>query len=229
MDVIVLAGGSGTRLAAAVPSLPKALAPVGGRPFLELLLSLLRKKGFNRAILSLGYKSEMIQTHLGANFDGLELLYAVEKTPLGTGGATRAALKLAQSGPVFVVNGDTIADLDYGAMSKAHLASRTKLTIGAVHIEDTSRYGRLAVSDGHVIEFLEKKQSGPGLINSGTYLLDADIFDPYELPESFSIENGFFAPHLKQLRPLAFETHGYFIDIGVPEDLARAQTELAKA
>jgi D-glycero-alpha-D-manno-heptose 1-phosphate guanylyltransferase len=226
MEVIVLAGGMGTRLATALPDLPKALAPIGKRPFLEILLDSLRKQGMKSAILSLGCKSEMIQSHFGNCYEGMALLYQVEEVPLGTGGAARCALRLAGPGPVFVVNGDTIADIDFRAMCQAHLAEKALVSIAAVHVQDVSRYGSLVVSDGHVAGFQEKGRGGAGLINSGTYLLNSDVFVPYELPESFSIEDGFFSAHLESLHPLAFESHGYFIDIGVPEDLARARREL---
>jgi D-glycero-alpha-D-manno-heptose 1-phosphate guanylyltransferase len=114
-------------------------------------------------------------------------------------------------------------------MYKAHYAEGSKLSIAVSRVEDTSRYGRVVVAAGRVTGFEEKKQAGAGVINTGVYLLEKGIFDAYDLPETFSIESGFFAPHLPTLNPLAYETNGYFIDIGVPEDLNRAQKELAAA
>lgn len=226
MEAVVLAGGFGTRLSSVLPGIPKGMALVGGRPFLERLLAALQKRGIDRIVFSLGYKAEIIQSHFGDRFQGVELVYTIENSPLGTGGATRAALRMASSNSVFVVNGDTLVELDYEAMYRAHRAAGAKLSIAVTRVEDTARYGRIAVTAGHVTRFEEKKQAGPGVINTGVYLLEKEIFDAYDLPDSFSIESGFFAPHLPALSPLAYETSGYFLDIGVPEDLHRAQKEL---
>ena len=89
MDVIILAGGFGTRLKKKVPNLPKPMAPIAGRPFLEILLQSLSKKGFLRIILSLGHMSETIVDYFGDNFLGMALIYVIEDKPLGTGGAIR--------------------------------------------------------------------------------------------------------------------------------------------
>jgi D-glycero-alpha-D-manno-heptose 1-phosphate guanylyltransferase len=226
MEAIVLAGGLGTRLSSVLPGTPKGMAPVGGRPFLELLLSMLKERSIDRIIFSLGYKAEVIENHFGDSFHGMKLVYTIEKFPLGTGGATRAALRLASSHSVFVVNGDTLVELNYEAMYKAHQTAGSELSIAVSRVEDTARYGRVVLAAGHVTSFAEKKQAGPGVINTGVYLLEKGIFDAYDLPEAFSIESGFFALNLPTLNPLAYETNGYFIDIGVPEDLNRAQKEL---
>src|SRR5580693_8278643 len=95
MEAIILAGGLGTRLAGRLDGIPKAMAPVAGRPFLEILLLQLRRAGFTRAILSVGYLHEVIQKHFGAQFQGLSIDYAIESQPLGTGGAIRLALTQA--------------------------------------------------------------------------------------------------------------------------------------
>ena len=91
MEAIVLAGGLGTRLRSVVPNLPKPMAPVAGRPFLEIVLNRLAQKGFRRVVLSVGYMAEKIVEHFGDRLSGMELVYAFESTPLGTGGAVRFA------------------------------------------------------------------------------------------------------------------------------------------
>ena len=226
MEAIVLAGGFGTRLASVVQGVPKVLAPVGNRPFLELLLRRLKQRGMQRVILSVGYLASMIRERFGEQFEGVELAYAIEDEPLGTGGATRKALTMAQHDTVFVMNGDTFVDLDYAAMLSHHIDLEGVASIAVANTDDCTRYGRMITREGRVVGFTEKGQSGPGQISVGTYLMNRDLFAPYNMPAAFSLEQDFFVPNIKQLRPLAFATSGYFIDIGIPEDLARAQSEL---
>jgi D-glycero-alpha-D-manno-heptose 1-phosphate guanylyltransferase len=226
MEAIVLAGGRGTRLASIIHDVPKVLAPVGNRPFLELLLHRLRQKGMERVILSVGYLADSIRDHFGDEFDGLELAYAVEEAPLGTGGAVMNALTMASTDAIFVMNGDTVVDLDYATMLARHIDAGVTASIAVVEVPDCTRYGRVVIQEGRVTGYTEKGYAGPGFISVGTYVMNRDVFAPYRMPAVFSIETDFFAPHIHELRPLAFITSGYFIDIGIPEDLARAQTEL---
>src|SRR5262245_5019960 len=93
MEAVVLAGGLGTRLRDVVPDVPKSMAPVSGRPFLEIVLGALARKGFARAVLAIGYKAECIVDHFGSTFAGISLAYETESSPLGTGGALRQALR----------------------------------------------------------------------------------------------------------------------------------------
>ena len=112
MEAIVLAGGFGTRLKSVVFDLPKPMAPVAGKPFLERLLKSLAQKGFTRIVLALGYMAEKVIEHFGSRFEGMELVYEIESTPLGTGGAVRLALTQCLTDHVFVFNGDTYLDLE---------------------------------------------------------------------------------------------------------------------
>ncbi len=227
MDAVVLAGGLGTRLRSIVPDLPKPMAPVAGRPFLEILLTLLARKGVQRAVLSVGYRAEVIQTHFGAHFGGIELAYAVETEPLGTGGALRAALGRCQGEQALVVNGDTFLDLDLNAL-QAHWAQHRRPLIVGREVPDTTRFGRLVVDGTRMAGFAERGTGGAGVINMGHYVLPTDLFAPWpELPARFSFEADFLVPRAAELRFEVFVTHGLFIDIGVPEDFQRAQTELA--
>jgi D-glycero-alpha-D-manno-heptose 1-phosphate guanylyltransferase len=156
----------------------------------------------------------------------LELAYAVEEEPLGTGGATMMALTRASTDSVFVLNGDTFVDLEYADMLARHVDAGVTASIAVAQVPDCTRFGRVLIEHDRVAGYTEKGYAGPGLISAGTYVMNRDVFAPYDLPAVFSLETDFFVPHIKQLRPLAFVTAGYFIDIGIPEDLARAQTEL---
>ena len=226
MEAIVLAGGFGTRLKQVVPDLPKPMAPVAGRPFLEILLTSLAHKGFGRVVLSLGYMAEKVVAHFGVRFAGMELVYEIESSPLGTGGAVRIALAQCAADHVFVVNGDTFLDLEVVEV-EAHWQKHRAPIIVAREVSDTARYGRLDTNHGRVLGFVEKGVVGAGLINAGSYVLPVTILDGFPLGQSFSLEADFLAKAVAEQRFDLFVTNGHFIDIGVPEDYARAQTELA--
>lgn len=226
MEAIVLAGGFGTRLKEVVPDLPKPMAPIAGRPFLEILLSMLAAKGFSRVILSLGFMSEKISSHFGDNYLGMELIYEVENQPLGTGGAIRAALAHCEEDHAFIFNGDTYLELEVDELEKLWQRNNNPVIV-VRKVPDTARFGRVEMSDGRVIAFLEKGQSGLGLINAGCYVLPKDGLDEFPLGQPFSIEIEFFIKNLQNIRLDGFITQGRFIDIGVPVDYALAQTELA--
>lgn len=227
LQAIVLAGGLGTRLRSVVPDLPKPMAPVAGRPFLAHVLDALVEAGFASAVLAVGYRHEVIRDHFGHAYRGLPLTYSIESRPMGTGGAIRLAAARVSADPVFVLNGDTYLALDYRAMHAAHLAARARLSVAICAVSDVARYGSVEVEAGRIVGFHEKGRSGPGFINAGTYLLAGELIAqiPPERPHAF--EQELLVPEVAALRPLAFPTRGRFIDIGVPEDYARAQALFA--
>lgn len=228
MEAIILAGGFGTRLRQAVPDWPKPMAPVAGRPFLEIVLSSLVRKGFERAILSLGFMAETISSHFRQHFAGIELAYVVEDSPLGTGGALRLAMTACHRDHVFIFNGDTFLDLEVGCVEKVWQAHRRPIIVGR-EVDDTSRYGRLLVEADRVVGFAEKGVSGPGLINAGCYVLASNQLElaGFPLHQPFSVETDYLAREVA-LKPVdVFVTKGRFIDIGIPEDYVLAQTLLA--
>jgi len=246
MEAIVLAGGLGTRLASRLEGIPKAMAPVAGRPFLEILLKQLERAGCERVLLSVGHLREVIQDHFGAAFEGLALEYVVEEEPLGTGGAIRKALERANEKAVLVLNGDTFLDADYAAMLRFHQAQGSALTIAVTQQADAARYGEVRVEGNRIVGFKEKGPGsglvsgsgpvsgpvpgpilGPILINAGAYVVEKEIAWPAALGERFSFERDFLMPEAARLAPAAFRVRGFFLDIGVPDDLDRAQTELA--
>jgi D-glycero-alpha-D-manno-heptose 1-phosphate guanylyltransferase len=225
VEVIVLAGGFGARLKQVVSDVPKPMAPVAGKPFLEIVLALLGRKGFTRAILSLGYMAEKFVPHFGNRFADMDLAYEIERVPLGTGGAVRQAMGRCKSDHVFVINGDTYLDFE-AAEIEAHWQKHHAPIIVAREVADTTRYGRLLVATGQVVKFSEKGDSGPGLINAGCYVLPMGILDAFHAGQAFSLETDFLAKVVSSQRLDLFVTNGQFIDIGVPEDYARAQKEL---
>lgn len=228
MEAIVLAGGFGTRLKSVVPDLPKPMAPVAGRPFLEILLSDLARKGFTRVILSLGYMAELIVEYFGNEFKGMELVHEIEDRPLGTGGAVKMAMQHCRGDHVFVFNGDTYLDLEATEVERQFNNNHNSIIV-ARKVENTARYGRLLQNSSQVGGFTEKGVSGPGFINAGVYVLSTSSLVDYETGTPFSLESDYFANAVDSQYIEMFITNGYFIDIGVPEDYAIAQETLKDA
>jgi D-glycero-alpha-D-manno-heptose 1-phosphate guanylyltransferase len=226
MEAIVLAGGLGTRLGSRLNGIPKPMAPIANRPFLEILLDRLVEAEFRRALLSVGHLSRVIADHFGDHYCGMPLEYVVEETPLGTGGAIRRAMRQVRENAVFILNGDTHFDLDYAEMFRFHGASQVDLTIAAARVPDTARYGGLELIGDRVSGFVEKGHTGAGWINAGVYVLTREFPWPDHLPAKFSLETDVLVPCLPRLRHSVYKGHGHFLDIGVPEDLDRAQAEL---
>ncbi len=226
MRAILLAGGMGTRLRSVVQDVPKPMAPVAGRPFLSHLMDYLQGQGITEVILSVGYLGQSIIDFYGNLYGDIAIRYAVEREPLGTGGGLRNALEQVDAFPVFALNADTLVHLDYRKMQGAAERSRTSLTMALRPVPDTDRYGTAIVEDDRVVGFAAGGPSQSGLINAGVYLFWENILKN-GLPPQFSFEKDFLEPRACQLRPLAFVADGYFIDIGVPDDYARAQMELA--
>lgn len=228
MEAIVLAGGLGTRLREVVSDVPKPMAPIAGRPFLEILLSNLARKGFDRVILSIGHMSEAVTRHFGITFEGMALAYEIESTPLGTGGATRTALGRCEEDHAFIFNGDTYLDLEMDEVEALWFEAGEPIIV-ARHVADSIRYGRLDVEDGRVKRFREKGIPGAGLINAGTYVLPRDALAQFPPDMPFSLEADYLVAAVRNIGFRAFVTHGFFIDIGLPDDYRRAQTIFAGA
>lgn len=225
-QALILVGGRGNRLGGLTETCPKPLLQVGGTPFLHYLIWLLGQHGVRKIVLSTGYRSEMFRTVVPTESTAdREVIHSIETEPLGTGGAIALA-KAHLDESFLVLNGDTIFDIDHQV-----LAMTLKKVPGAVasvalrHVDDTSRYGRVVLDGERVRSFSEKTASGPGWINGGIYCLKREALGL--LPKSpASVERDLF-PRLAQNGQLAGHAFdGYFIDIGLPDTLARAQTEL---
>ena len=226
MEAIVLAGGFGTRLRKVVSDVPKPMSPISGRPFLDFLLESLASKGFHRVVISAGYMADKIVSHFGNEIYGLELVYEIEKKPLGTGGAVRQAVSRCIDNHVYVFNGDTLVDLDVHKTESLWNEYHCPIIV-VRFVDDTSRYGRVELNDGIILSFTEKGVKGPGLINAGVYVLPTNSFSHFDLDAPFSLEADYLAD-LIEIKPVnGCITDGYFIDIGIPEDYARAQNDLS--
>lgn len=227
MKVVVLAGGLGSRLKHITDRVPKPMAPVNGVPFLEHILDYLASRGAEEIVLAVSYKWEQIRDHFGSSYEGVPLRYSVESEPLGTGGAIQQAMERVDEEDVIVLNGDTLFPVDLEAMLKQHRESGTLLTIAVKQVDDAGRFGRLIVDTGGTISaFLEKRSGGGGLINGGVYIINKALFRRAAPGSRFSFEKDLLEPGVGEIRPRAFLSDAYFIDIGIPTDYERAQREV---
>ncbi|MFZ1530084.1 MAG: nucleotidyltransferase family protein [Ferruginibacter sp.] len=225
-EAIILAGGLGTRLRSVVNDVPKCMAPVNGRPFLAYIMSYLQKQGVERFVFSLGFKSEIIVDFLKTQYTGLDIETVTEKEPLGTGGAIKLACDAAKSRDVLILNGDTLFDIDLQQLSSFHHYKKANCSIALKPMREFSRYGSVEIDgNNRIMAFNEKKFCKEGLINGGIYALKKRSLLEKDLPGVFSFEKEFLEKNTGHgLYAMAFDN--YFIDIGIPEDYERAQTEL---
>lgn len=222
-EIILLVGGFGTRLKTVVPDLPKPLAPVAGRPFLAYLLDAFAEAGLRRAILATGHLADMIGEAIGTRWGEMEIAYSHENRPLGTGGAIRQASTFLVGGSAHIANGDTFLRYAPGALEQATRSAGAPLGIALAQVPDIGRYGAVDIVNGRVAGFREKGAAGPGLINAGSYFLTAGGLAALPEDEDYSFENAVLEPMAAAGRVAAFAQTADFIDIGVPEDYARAQ------
>jgi D-glycero-alpha-D-manno-heptose 1-phosphate guanylyltransferase len=228
-EAVVLAGGFGTRLRQVIPDLPKPMAPVNDKPFLHYILSHLQKARVERIVLSVGYLAEKIEAHFGNKYLGLEIIYCPEREPMGTGGGIRMGIDLCNSDTVFALNGDSFFAVPLIEYAKHHFQSEANASLALRAVDDGSRYGTIELNNNRITAFREKASdvTGSALINGGVYILNrATYLEATPEHHSFSIESDFFAKQANTLHLNGFVSKGYFIDIGIPEDYARAQQEM---
>jgi len=226
-EAIILAGGLGTRLRGVLLGIPKCMAPVHGKPFLTYILDYLVNQKINKVILSVGYRKDHIINYFGKQYQSIEIDYAVENEPLGTGGAAKHAFNQCSQEDVFIINGDTYFTPDLQALESLHRHSYADITIAVKQLAETSRYGLIRADEtGRITNFREKDRvTGSGWINGGIYLINKRIFKEFS-SQKFSLENDVFKTSCSIFQIQAFQTDAFFLDIGIPEDYARAQNLL---
>lgn len=225
-EAIILAGGLGTRLKNHVPNIPKPMAPVNGRPFLDILIKNLSNQGITKVILSVGYMAEFIQEYFGNKKYNIDIVYSVEKNPLGTGGAIFSSLKKCHDEYVFVINGDTFLDVNFSLLDE-YWKKHRKPIIVTRKVLSNSRYGTIEVEKNIIKKFSSShKNNGNCLINAGIYLLPKDLKNNLQKKIPFSFEVDYLQDAVNSKDFLSYECSDYFIDIGIPEDYEKAQIEL---
>jgi D-glycero-alpha-D-manno-heptose 1-phosphate guanylyltransferase len=223
IPVLILAGGLGTRLERALPNLPKSLAPIKSKPFLNCLLEQIDDAGFNKAILCTGYLGELIREEFGKSFRGLSLVYSQEKEPLGTAGALRLAVPLIQSNLCLVMNGDSYIKIDLNDFLQWHLSHHFKASIVLKKMQKTGRYGCVELDQQAIIKsFCEKTDDGPGWINAGVYLFSRSLLKSLPRNQFLSLERQAIPFWLKH-KIGGYRSIAKFIDIGTPDSLKQAE------
>jgi D-glycero-alpha-D-manno-heptose 1-phosphate guanylyltransferase len=225
-----LAGGLGTRLREVVNDVPKSMALINERPFLEYLLDFLDARKINTVVLATGYRSHLIKGHFKSKYKSLKLLYAAEPEPLGTGGGIRNAFHKITGEDAFVFNGDSLFLTDLEAMAALHKKENAMATLALREAHDTGRFGTVTVNPSLRIRgFAEKKAGGsPGYINAGVYILNRPFLLGTLFREKFSLEKDCFEKYYREVPMFGFPSDGYFLDIGIPEDFAKAQDEFKR-
>jgi D-glycero-alpha-D-manno-heptose 1-phosphate guanylyltransferase len=221
LTAIILAGGLGTRLKDVLPNLPKPMAPILGRPFLEYLMDYWINQGVNHFILSVGYQKKIIMNHFSNEYHGALIEYSEENTPLGTGGGLlKASKNLSDS--FLLLNGDTFIEVDLKKMINFHLNKKSDWTLSIIKLDQTERYMGIEMdNNGKIISFNSTKGQNFQLVNGGVYLINPSIFKNKELSHDVNISlEDKLLPEFSASGGNLFgiECLGKFIDIGVPED-----------
>jgi len=222
IDVAVIAGGLGTRIAGVLGDTPKVLAPVGGRPFLSILFE--RLAGARKVVLCLGHLAPKVTAWLAANPPKIPVEWVVEPEPLGTAGAVRLALPRLGSNPVLVMNGDSVVENDLGTFVADHRRSGAVGSLMAVEVPDGSRFGRLEIgAGGRLLRFVEKDPNAAGTawINGGIYAFSPSLLAQLAASTGPSLERDFLGC-LPEATLHAAKRQAPFIDIGTPTSLAEA-------
>lgn len=210
MEAVVLAGGLGTRLRPAVSDVPKPMAPVEGRPFLERLLDYWIGQGVQRAVLAVGYMHELIERHFGSRYRGCEIAYSVEHEPLGTGGALLQARSAVRSATFLVLNGDTYFAVPLKALEDFHRAKKADVTMSLFASDDARYTGVSMAADGRITSL-----AGKGIVNGGVFLFQASALAKLQAARC-SLEKDILANLEGRIYGRVFDAP--FIDIGLPAD-----------
>ena len=214
---VILVGGEGKRLKSVVKDVPKPMALIAGKPFLEHQLNFLKEQGLEKIILAVGHKGNIIKSYFG---DGrrveLDITYSHEKRPLGTAGAVKEAEKYIDD-TFFVLNGDSIAKMGLSNFLSFHQNKQGIASIGLTNIEDSSHHGSVVLEGNKIKSFDEKEKIGEGLINCGVYLFEPRIFSLIEKGVNSSLEKEIFPKLIIRRELYGYNYEGYFMDIGRPE------------
>lgn len=227
MDAVILCGGKGTRLRAVVSDRPKPLAPVGGETFLDLLIKYAAGSGFRRFVLCAGHMGRMIEEHFAGGRPGLEIAVSIEDEPLDTAGAVKNAERLISTPRFLLLNGDSYCRADLAAFAAFHDPDKAPLSLAAARAADAGAFGSLSVApDGRLLAFGEKSSPGPGLVNAGIYIVERSVMAGVPAGVRYSMERDLLPALAAAGRARAWETPAPLLDIGTPENYARALKEL---
>jgi len=224
VDVVLLCGGIGSRLATIVNDRPKPMAKINQQPFLDILIDYFAGFGFRRFVLCTGHMSEVIQEYYNQKSSSLEFIVSDEKSPLGTAGCIKNAQKFIQSESFFVANGDSFCSVNLFEFCNFHLSKQSLMTMAVTESEETGNGGLVRFDNSQKIVSFEEKivQCQKGYINTGLYLFRKNILSLIPEHTKYSLEYNLF-PRLTNKNSFAFICREELIDIGTPERYARAK------
>ena len=230
-EAILLVGGFGTRLRPLTNHRPKPMLPIASLPVTEHQLAMAQRAGIKRIVLATSYLSEVFIPYFGDGSKwGMEIKYAVEKEPLGTGGAIRnAAKKLSGDPQVVIFNGDVLSSHNLKAQIDLHIHSGADVTLHLTPVEDARAYGCVPTdSDGRVTAFLEKMDNPvTNTINAGCYVFDKSVIDSIPENEVVSVEHQTFPALISEKKKvMGFIEKAYWLDIGTPNALMKGSRDL---
>ena len=226
-----MVGGKGTRLRSVVADRPKPMAEIFGRPFLEWMLLALKLQGIKRVVLSVGHMAEYIQSFFGEGESlGIELVYALDPFPLGTGGALRNALRYLKTNTFVALNGDSYSSFNLNEMDVFHRQHNASCTICLTHVVDKNRYGSIELDSSDAVTLFQEKNSldqSPGLINAGIYIFERSFIEKIPAGIEISLEKDFFPEMIGRGLFAYKQEEGIFIDIGTPASYEAAGSILS--
>jgi len=237
-EAILLVGGQGTRLRPLTISTPKPMLPVAGFPCTEHQIARAREAGITRIILGTSYRAEVFETYFGDGSEfGVELVYAVEDEPLGTGGAIRNAAQYLTSGnedPVIIFNGDVLKGVDLVGLVDKWTAARADVALYLTRVDDPRAYGLVPTdADGRVLEFREKPTTPEEIvtdqINAGCYVFKRSVIDRIPAGRPVSVERETFPELLAtNANVIGVVDEGYWLDLGTPLAFAKGSADLVR-
>ena len=228
IDVVILSGGLGTRLRPTIKDKPKGLAPVNGRPFLDILVDNLLMYGFHRFVFCVGYLGKQIIRHFGER-DDCQIVFSVEEIPLGTGGAIKNAKEKINSDIFLVLNGDSFCEVDYHAFLEFHINNRASISIVLTNVDEARDFGSVIIDHAcRMVSFNEKAKNESCLINAGIYLLERRVLTLVSEEQTvFSLERDFFPKVIEKYPCYGYEVSSRLWDIGTSERYKKACRHLA--
>jgi NDP-sugar pyrophosphorylase family protein len=208
---------------------PKVMADFNDKPFLEIIISYLKDQGIKRVVLCTGHEAQLVEDYFSGKDLGIDIEFSREEEPLGTGGAIKNAKRKIVSDSFFVLNGDSICDVDLISFLNFHMGKKALVSVVVSEVKENEDFGGIVLDDKcEIISFKEKeKTNSPQHVNAGVYCFEKNIFDLMPAENKFSLEYDLF-PNLINKNIYGFCVDQEFLDIGTPERLVEAQKKQGK-
>lgn len=230
MKAVIMAGGEGTRLRPLTSQRPKPLSPALNLPIMEHIVLLLKQHGVTDIVVTLHYLADEIEGYFGDGSEwGVNLIYSVEDTPLGTAGSVKQAESHLRDDTFLIISGDALTDINLDKAIEYHTSKGSLATIVLSHVSNPLEFGVVITDDeGHVRRFLEKPSWGEvfsDTVNTGMYILDPSVFDYMEMGKSYDWSHDIFPQILSEGKPMfGYVLDGdYWCDIGNLQQYREAQ------